>query len=149
MRYWNYHQDQFPALYVIFSTPEYTWGLNIHYLGQIWNPRQWRYRRLNFFQTRDMLLRYRRHPAMNHFFRFLESDKFTMMNGKMRYQFIKNRWPKMIEVLYRQYHTGKIQPVWSIKKKYFQELTDPNAWKKRDREAVKEYLAEMGETAVL
>jgi len=147
-RYWNHHQDPLPALYVLFSTPKHTWGLNIHYLGQIWNPRNWRFRRQNFFQTRDMLVRYRRHPAMNRFFRFLESDTFTRMDGRMRYRYLKAKWPKMIDVMFRQYHSSMIQVIWSIQKKHFQELTDPEAWRERNREDIEAYLEAMGEEGV-
>lgn len=145
-RYWNYHQDPFPALYVLFSTPGNTWGLNIHYLGQIWNPRQWRFRKHNFFQTRDMLVRYRMHPAMNKFFRFLESDTFTRMDGRARYRYLKTKWPRMLEIMFRQYKSDLIQVLWSVQKNHFQELTDPNAWRKRRKEDIESYLEEIGES---
>lgn len=139
-RYWHYHQDPFPALYVLFSNNEYTWGLNVHYLGQIWNPRYWRFRKLNFFQTRDMLTKYRLHPAVNKFFKFLESDAFTRLNGRDRYQVIKRRWPRMIEVMYRQYKTPLIHLMWSIKKRHLADLTDPAAWRERQRMSREQYL---------
>lgn len=142
--YWNYHQDPLPALYVLFSDSEYTWGLNIHYLGQVWSPRFWRFRPFNFFQTRDMLTKYRLHPAMNKFFRFLESDAFTRMKGYDRYKIIKRRWPKMIDSMYRQYKSPLIQVVWSIKKKQLGDLTDPQAWRERQNAARQEYLKRIG-----
>lgn len=144
-KYWAFHQDPLPALYVLFSDSEYTWGLNIHYLGQVWNPRYWRFKPFNFFQTRDMLTKYRLHPAMNKFFKFLESDAFTRMNGRDRYQIIKRRWPLMIETMYRQYKSPLIQVMWSIQKKQFAELTDPTAWRERQHKAREAYLEALGD----
>jgi hypothetical protein len=143
-KYWHFHQDQFPALYVLFSTVSDTWGLNIHYLGQVWNQRSWRFRRFNFFQTRDMLARYRQHPATNKFFKFLESETFTRMEGHDRYRIIQRRWPRMIECMYRQYKSPLVQVVWSIQKNQLAELTDPQAWREHQRRAREAYLENVG-----
>lgn len=141
-RYWNNHVDPNPALYVLFSDAQYTWGLNVHYLGQVWNQRGWRFKRLNFWQTRDQLLKYRLHPAFNKFFQWLESPAFSKMDGRTRYRTIKSRWPLMIEAMYRQYKTPLIQPGWSIQKDHLAELTDPQAWRKARRKAEDDWAAQ-------
>ncbi len=124
IRYGHYHVDQNPALYVLYSDPSDTYGLNIHYLPQIFS-KQWKYRWINLIATIDMLRRYRRHPALKLFFEYLEMGSIDRMNWKSKISFLSKRWPRFIKSTFRHYKTPYIQIIQSLSEKQVAALTAP------------------------
>jgi len=105
----------FPALYVLWSDARNTYGLNVHYLPQIFS-RKWKYKRLNWQQTQILLRKYRKHPALNRFFNFLEQPQLNRVGWKRIYPIIKKRWPLYTKIMFRHYKTPYIRLIEDVPK---------------------------------
>jgi hypothetical protein len=108
----NFHVDPVPFLYVLFSDNKDTFGINIHYLGAIFN-KSFKPRRLNLKDTLLLFERYRKHRALFRFFEFVESPTFARIPKQFRYNILKKRWPKIMPLLYRHYKSPLIRVVWA------------------------------------
>jgi len=121
LMYRKWQTDRFPLVYVIWSNNQDTMALNIHYAGKLFLGRQrqsqWVIRATNLNQSLLVLGRYRRHPALRVFFSFIESPRFSRMPWKSRYPYLRARWPRITELLIRQYKTPFMKVNWMTNKK--------------------------------
>lgn len=98
-------------LYVLWSTATDTYGLNVHYIPQIFSSRGWKYKRLTLHQTAEMMIKMRNHPALKVFFDFIEKPAFSSMNYRTKIKVLKARWPRLMNVMFRHYKTPYIQVI--------------------------------------